>query len=310
MKRTGNLFEKVISIENLKLADKRARKGKSKQFGIQKHKRNEGENIYKLHELLKSKNFKTSEYTEFKIFEGKERTISKLPYFPDRVLHHGLMNVLEPILVSSFTSNTYSCIKGRGVHKASFKLRKHLKEGIGTKYCLKMDIRKFYPSVDNDILKILLRRKIKDDDLLWLLDEIIDSKVGLPLGSYASQILANFYLTYFDHWVKENLKVKVYLRYADDMVILSDSKEELWEWFYKIRDYLKTNLKLDVKGNYQVFPVSIRGIDWVGFKHFHTHTLIRKSIKKNYIKSSHRMKWNGWLIHTNSINLRKKYENN
>lgn len=261
MKRTGNLFEKVISIENLKLADKRARKGKSKQFGIQKHIRKEDENICILHELLKSKNFKTSEYTEFKIFEGKERTISKLPYFPDRVLHHGLMNILEPILMSSFTSNTYSCIKGRGVHKASFKLRKHLKEGIGTKYCLKMDIRKFYPSVDNDILKILLRRKIKDDDLLWLLDEIIDSKVGLPLGSYASQILANLYLTYFDHWVKENLKVKVYLRYADDMVILSDSKEELWEWFYKIRDYLKTNLKLDVKGNYQIFPVSIRGID-------------------------------------------------
>ena len=309
MKRIGNLYNKIISIESLKLADIRARKGKKKQYGIIKYIKNEEQNIIDLHKSLVDKTFTTSKYNIFKISDGKEREIYSLPYFPDRILHHAIMAVLEPIFTSCFTTDTYSCIKGRGTHKASYKLREYLKKDeLGTTYCLKLDIKKFYPSIDNEILKGLLRKKFKDRDLLNLLDNIIDSTKGVPIGSYTSQFFANYYLTYFDHWVKETLGIKYYLRYCDDMVILHQDKEQLWKWFNKIKEYLESNLKLVIKGNYQVFPVAVRGIDWCGYKHFHTHTLIRKSIKKKYIKNKNKITHKGWLIHADTKNLRNKYE--
>lgn len=113
-----------------------------------------------------------------------------------------------------------------------------------------MDIRKFYPSVDPDILKAIIRKKIKDDDLLWLLDEIIDSADGVPIGNYLSQFFANLYMAYFDHWVKEELKAKYYYRYADDIVLLSNSKEQLRSWLLAIKVYLTSMLKLKLKDNY------------------------------------------------------------
>eukprot|EP01037_Dinobryon_pediforme_P011467 gene11467-11560_t len=191
---------------------------------------------------------------------------------------------LEPLFVLTFTTNTYSCIKGRGIHAASKAVKKALKDVPGTQYCLKLDVRKFYPSVDHQILKYLLRRKIKDQDLLWLLDEIIDSAPGVPIGNYLSQYFANFYLTYFDHWVKEVLKVRYYFGYADDMVILSGDKSLLHDWLLKISNYLQNELSLTLKQNYQIFPVAARGIDVVGYKHYHTHTLLRKSIKKSFAR--------------------------
>lgn len=113
-----------------------------------------------------------------------------------------------------------------------------------------MDIKKFYPSVNHDILKAIIRKKIKDDDLLWLLDEIIDSADGVPIGNYLSQFFANLYMAYFDHWVKEELKVKYYYRYADDIVLLSDSKDQLRNWLLAIKVYLTNMLKLKLKDNY------------------------------------------------------------
>ena len=306
MKRHGNLFNEIISIDNLKIATKKAIKGKRKQYGVIKFLNNEEKNILNLHNNLKNKTFTTSKYKTFKIFENKEREISKLPFYPDRLLHTAIINILEPIFVGMFVVDTYSCIKGRGVHKASYKLRKDLKQGF--KYCLKLDIKKFYPSVDNEILRALIRRKFKDKDLLWLLDDIILSTKGLPLGSYTSQFLSNYYLTYFDYFVKQELKIKSYYRYSDDMVILSNSKEELWEWFYKIRNYLSRELNLEVKGNHQIFPIESRGIDFLGYVHYHTHTLIRKRIKKKYIKSKNKRGYYSWLKHCNSKNLIRKYE--
>ena len=307
MKRVGNLFEKIVSLENLIAADKAARKGKKFQKGVVKHVANEESNILNLRETLLAGDYKTSKYTTFKIFDGKEREISKLPYFPDRIVHHAIVRVIEPILVASFTHDTYSCIKGRGIHKASYNLRWALKDIEGTKYCLKLDIQKFYPSIDNNILKELLRHKFKDRRLLELLDEIIDSAKGLPIGSYLSQYLANFYLNYFDHSMKEVLMLKYYFRYADDIVILSSSKDYLREALKNIEQEL-TKLNLKIKTNYQIFPVSSRGIDWVGYVHYQTHTLLRKKIKLNYIRSKNRFNYNGWLIHANTINLRRKYE--
>jgi RNA-directed DNA polymerase len=312
MKRIGNLYEKICSVENLRLADAIARKGKSKQHGIQVHDRNREENIQLLHLALVNKTFRTSLYTTFPIFEPKERIVFRLPYYPDRIVHHAVMNVLEPVFISVFTTDTYSCIKGKGIHAAARAVKRALKDEAGTTYCLKMDIKKFYPSVDHDILKQLLRRKIKDQDLLWLLDEIIDSAAGLPIGNYLSQYFANFYLTYFDHWIKEVKQVRYYFRYADDLVILYYDKAYLHTLLSEISDYLKTNLHLTVKENYQVFPVASRGIDFIGYRFFHTHTLLRKSIKQNFARMLARRPNNlsiasyyGWCCHADTKHLLK-----
>ena len=136
------------------------------------------------------------------------------------------MNILEPIWINIFTKDTYSCIKNRGIHKLVNNLKKVLKsDPEGTKYCLKLDIKKFYPSINHDILKEIIRYKIKDEELLQVLDEIIDSAEGVPIGNYLSQFFANLYLAYFDHWIKEVLKVKYYFRYCDDITILGSNKE-------------------------------------------------------------------------------------
>lgn len=313
MKRHGNLYERICDIQNIYLADDLASKGKGKQFSVINHKANRDMNLLKLQTMLLDKTFKTSPYTVFKVYEPKEREVYRLPYFPDRIVHHAIMNVLEPIFVNAFTTDTYSCIKGMGLHKASRKLSKVLKNVNETKYCLKLDIKKFYPSVDHDILKSLLRRKFKDNDLLNMLDEIIYSADGIPIGNYLSQYFANFYLTYFDHWLKEELKVKYYYRYADDIVILHSSKDYLHGVLSKIRTYLDVNLKLQVKENYQVFPVASRGIDFLGYVHYHTHTLLRKTIKKRFSRKvkkdaskSSIASYLGWAKHANCNNLIKK----
>ncbi len=299
-------------MDNLILADDIARKGKKDQYGIKVHDRNRMGNLEALRDQLLGRTFKTSKYTTFKVYEPKERDVYRLPYFPDRIVHHAIMNVLEPMFVSVFTADTYSCIKGRGIHAAARAVRRALRDEPGTTYCLKFDIRKFYPTVDHRTLKDLLRRKIKDQDLLWLLDGIIDSADGLPIGNYLSQYFANFYLSYFDHWVKEHLQVKYYFRYADDIVILGPDKQDLHLVLLKCTDYLADQLRLAVKGNYQVFPVAARGIDFVGYKFYHTHTLLRKSIKKRFARTMRRRPnpqslaaYYGWAKHANCINLIK-----
>lgn len=315
MKRIGYLYEKVYNMDNLIAADMTARKGKHFSKEVKKHDLHRDANLLLLHKQLKNKTFKTSEYYIFTIHEPKTRDIYKLPYFPDRILHHAIMRVIEPIIVRSFTRDTYACLKNRGIHPLVKKLQRDLKNSSDTSYCLKIDISKYYPSIDHDILKSIIRKKIKDNDLLSLLDEIIDSADGLPIGNYLSQYLANVYLNYLDHYVKEELRIKYYYRYVDDIVILSRSKEELWDTLRRIRSYIEHNLKLKIKGNYQIYPVSSRGIDFVGYKFFHTHTLLRKSIKKRWIKkilsrSGNRKNsfWSyyGWAVHCNSTNLLKK----
>ena len=315
MKRIGSLYERICSLENLKQADINARKGKQKSYGVILHDKNRDENIINLHKSLINKEFKTSKYFIFKIHDPKERDIYQLPYYPDRILHHAIMTVLEPIWINIFTADTYACIKGRGIHAVVRKLKRDLKDCRGTEYCLKLDIRKFYPSIDHNILKQIIRRKIKDVDLLNLLDSIIDSAPGVPIGNYLSQYFANLYLAYFDHWIKEKKRVNYYYRYADDIVILSSSKEELHRIFNDIAEYLKVRLKLEVKQNYQVFPVAVRGLDFVGYRFYHTHILLRKSIKKAFARavakkgsySIHiQSSYYGWAKHCNSINLLRK----
>lgn len=315
MKRIGNLYEKITSLKNLQEADAKAQQGKANQYGVMIHNRNQEGNLFKLQDMLVGKTYRTSTYDIFNIYEPKERVVYRLPYFPDRITHHAIMNVLEPIFVDTFTADTYSCIKTRGIHALMRKLKGDLKDTSGTTYCLKFDIKKFYPSVDHDVLKGLLRRKFKDTDLLWLLDEIIDSAPGLPIGNYLSQYLANFYLSYFDHWMKEVKREKYYYRYADDVVILHHDKAVLHALLADIKQYL-SDLKLEVKENHQVFPVAARGIDYVGYVFHHTHVLIRKSIKQNFARKlrknpNHLSKasYLGWLGHCNAKHLTKKLIN-
>jgi len=312
MKRFGHLFDKIIALDNLYLATKNAQKGKKKAREIKEWNRNLTPNILRLHWELRSKSYVVSEYVMFTIYEPKERIISKLP-FKDRIVHHAILIHLIPIFTRMFIAQTYSCIKGRGVHRCSYDLRIALKDVAGTTYCLKMDIRKFYPSVDNGILKEKLRTKFKDIELLWLLDLIIDSKRGLPLGSYISQWFGNFYTSKLDHWIKEEKRIKYYFKYNDDMVILGSDKTELHALRREIETYLKENLKLELS-NYQVFPIDVRGIDYVGYVHFHTHTLLRKSIKERFKKMIRTRKnqrsitsYNGWIKHCNGKNLTNKY---
>ncbi len=309
MKRQGFLYEQICSVKNLELAYKLAKRGKRKQCGVRRFNENQQDLIINLHHILLNKEYKTSKYNIFTIFEGKERQIFSLPYYPDRIVHWAIINVIGNIFVKSFIKETYSCIKFRGLHKGL----KDLNKVIGNyEFFLKIDIKKFYPSVNNEILKELLRRKFKDKDLLNLLFEIIDSNPkGIPIGNLLSQFFGNFYLNYFDHFCKEKLKLE-YFRYCDDIVILGNNKDELRIVLNRIRNYLFYNLDLELS-NYQIRPIS-EGIDFLGYKSYKAYILLRKGIKKRMIKMikynnnyKSKMSYKGWLDYCNSINLKRKY---
>jgi len=323
MKRQLNLYTKIYDIENIRLAHKNAQKGKSKYSEVKMVNENPEKYILEIQELLKNKTFKNSEYEVFKRLDrGKEREIFKLPYFPDRIIHHCIMQVLEPIWMKIFIQDTYASMKHRGIHTGVKRMKLFLKDEVNTQYCLKMDIKKFYPSINHDILKKIVRKKIKCKDTLWILDEIIDSAKGLPIGNYLSQFLSNLYLAYFDHWIKEERSVKYYSRYCDDIIVLHDSKEFLHTLLKDIKHYLETNLNLMVKHNWQIFPTKIRGIDYLGYRFFGNYTLIRKSISKEFLfkvknlnfkcltKSNvcSLMSYFGWIIHGNGYNLLKQFK--
>lgn len=330
MKRIGNLYQTIISVENLREADRKARKGKTHTYGVRVHDKNREANILALHEALLTKTFKTSPYDVFTIFEPKERLIFRLPYYPDRIVHHAIMNVLEPIWVRTFTHNTFSCVKGRGIEGCARHIDKMIRKYEGKPmYCLKIDIKKYYPSIKHDVLKRIVRRKIKDRDLLWLLDEIIDSADGVPIGNYLSQYLANLFLCYFMHKVNEVWKIDCE-EYADDLSFYSDSKEELRRFFHGfVKPYIEQELELRVKDNWQIFPIAAnrydrsgRALDYVGYRFYRNQKLVRKSIKKNFCHTVSRLNrrrppldakaykqavapWLGWAKHSDSRHLLK-----
>lgn len=321
MVRYGNLYEKIASIENIKTAHSKAQKGKSYYKEVKMVNSKPNKYFNEIRNMLVNKTFKNSAYTKMIKYtnNGKKREIFKLPYFPDRIIHHCIMNVIEPIWQSTLIRDTYSAIKDRGIHDGVNRIKKGLKDKANTKYCLKLDIKKFYPSIDNELLKQTIRNKIKDEDLLWLFDEIIDSAKGVPIGNYLSQYFGNLFLSPFDHWIKEQKQIKYYYRYCDDIVIFNADKNYLHQLKKEIEEYL-INYKLSVKNNWQVFPVSVRGVDFLGYRFFHNYTLVRKSIAKkfinrvNYIKKNYNkmnsynvinsiMSYMGWLKYANSKNL-------
>jgi retron-type reverse transcriptase len=330
MKRYGNLYVKIYDMENLRLAHKNARKDKSHYTEVQMVDSNIDYYLLQIQQMLINGTYEVSDYTYRKIIDkGKERELSKLPYFPDRIIQWAIMLQLEPIFRKVMTSFTCASLKNRGIHKASKLLDRYMADEAGTAYTLKIDIRKFYPNIDHSILKTLLRKKLKDKQLLVLLDKIIDSVPGgkgVPIGSYLSQYLANFYLTYFDHWLKEEMGVKYVIRYMDDIVILHHSKEHLHWLLRQMEEYLDANLKLQIKGNWQVFPTKTRGVDFVGYRHFYGYKLLRKTTCKRFkrkMRSIHKKvikgvninfnewcsanSYKGWLMWCDSYRLCEKY---
>lgn len=323
MKRYGALFERIVSKENLLQAHQNAKKGKEWYKEVRQVEKDVEGHILVLQTQLIQGTFTTSEYDVFTRQCGmKMREIYRLPYFPDRIVHHAIMQVIGDIWVRSLVADTYACIKGRGIHKAVKKLKGVLRQNPDL-YCLKIDIRKFYPSVDHDVLKSIIRHKIKCKRTITLLDGIIDSTdSGIPIGNYLSQHFANIYMSSFDHWIKETKRLKHYFRYSDDMVFLHHDKRRLHMLRLEIAEYLRDKLLLDMKSNWQVFPVASRGIDFLGYRFFPGYTLVRKSISMRFKKQTKLirqgritgqkaisciMSYYGWFKPANTMNLINKH---
>ena len=330
MKRIGFLYSKIYDMDNLILAHQNAKKGKGWYREVKMVDEDLDGYLGRLQKTLIDHTYQTSEYKTFvKKEKGKERTIYKLPYFPDRICQWAILQVIEPYLLKYFTTDTYSAIPHKGIHDCLHKVDHAVQsDPTGTKYCLKIDARKFYPSIDHTILKEKYRHLFKDPELLGLLDEIIDStegETGIPIGNYLSQYSGNFYLAEFDHWIKEVKRVKHYYRYMDDIVIFSDSKSDLHRLRIEI-DVKFQAIKLTMKDNWQVFPTAVRGVDFVGYRVFPGYKLLRKSTCKSMEQKMRLIKkrcdngkelnfsehcainsYVGWLKHCDSYRLMQKY---
>lgn len=331
MKRIDNIFEQVIDRKNLVKAAFSVAKVSSKNKIPKKRTariffENFDKNIDAFREAIIAKRYKIGQYRSFKIIEyGKERTIEYFPQFTDNLLQQAILQITDPIWFRVYIKNTYSCIPNRGTMQCALNVRWHLRAyKEDTKICFKSDVHHFYASINHANMKKIIRRKIKDENVLYWLDSYIDSKkgdVGIPIGVNLSRSLSNLYLAYVDHYCKETLKLKHYFRYADDVTILGKSFAEL----RKVKEIISgkyESLKLEMKKNWQIFSVAVRGVDFVGFVSYHTHTLMRKGIKRalcrkcailNKIKGitvkQYKQSicgWLGWAIHCNSRHLLKK----
>ncbi len=252
-----------------------AKRGKKKKSVIRRCEDNLDAVCAEIRKMLTTKTFRTSAYRTMFIHVPKKRQIFDLPFYPDRIIHHALMRVIEPIWQGLFIADSYACISGRGIHSCSRKTMEYVRKYT---YCLKMDIRKFYPSVDHDILFSIVQKKIKCPDTLWLLNDIIysvpDGK-NVPIGNYTSQWLGNLYLNELDQYLKHQHHVKAYIRYCDDFCIFHDDKKYLGRMAKFIEAFLASKLKLTLS-KCDLFPVS-RGVDFLGYRHFPDHVLLRKS---------------------------------
>ncbi len=227
MKTYKNLFDKVCSYETLYNSYLKARRGKTELAEVLKFSYNLEDELSKLQDELKNQTFKTGKYRHFVIFEPKERKISALP-FRDRVVHHAIHFVIEPIFEKKFIYDSYACRKMKGTHAGADRIQKFIQKTGENYYVLKCDVSKYFPSINHKILKKCIRKKIADKKLLWLLDNIVDStKEGIPIGNLTSQLFANIYLNELDEFVKYDLKIKYYIRYMDDFIILHESKQHL-----------------------------------------------------------------------------------
>lgn len=286
MKRYGNLWKDICSMDNVNLAIDLALNGKKVRPYHTKFLNEKEILTNNLYNSLVNETYTFSKPQSFFVYEPKQRIIHHAPFYPDKILHHCLMNIIKPIVINNLTYDTYGSIKGRGIHMLIDKLNHALKDK-DYNYYLKIDIKKFYDNIDHQLLKNLFTTLIKCKKTLKMINDIIDShnndrKIGLPIGYYTSQYFANFFLSKFDHFIKEELHIKYYFRYMDDMVFLFKSKEEAQESLTIIKRELE-KINLTLNKNIIVAPIDT-GIDFVGYKFFKTHILLRKKIKQRMKK--------------------------
>ena len=334
MKSCNNFYEKIASYNNLNLAYEKARINKSKKDYVIDFEKNLNINIKSLRTELLLNYYQPMPLKTFILRDPKTRKISKSD-FRDRVIHHALVNVIEPIFDKTFIYDSCANRKGKGTSFAIKRFekfqRKVTKNYSSGGYCFKADIKHYFQEVNHDILISIIKRKIKDERVIWLIKKIIknvpvgrvggETEKGMPLGNLTSQFFANVYLNELDYFIKHELKVKYYIRYVDDFVILHSSKEQLESWKNKIQEFLKDNLKLELHLNKsKIIPLS-KGIDFVGFRNFYHFKLLRKRNIKNMKSKIRQYKNNkiskvkmfeiyqGWKAHAkwaNSSNTREK----
>lgn len=287
VKRYGNLWEQVCSLENITKAYLESRKGKTTKPQVAKVDEDPMPYLEEVRRMLVNKTYRSGEYRAFTIHErGKDRVVYDIDYFPHRIVHWALMIVIKPILMDSIGDHSFAAMEGRGSHQALRKVQEYLRrDPDGTKYCFKMDVRKFFPSIKKDIMMRKIERKIKDEDVLWLCREIIFGfkDPGLPIGNYTSQYFANYYLSSVIRHMKQVFHCHYLVAYMDDIVILGSSKS----WLRRVKKRMVLQLEengLEMKRNWQIFPVDVRGVDFVGYRIFREFTLLRNGTKRTMVR--------------------------
>ncbi len=282
------------------------------------------DNITDLHFLLKTRTYTHGEYSAFNISDPKPRNIHKATV-RDRLLHHLIYKELYPYFDKRFIYDSYSCRKYKGTHRAldrfQYFARKVSKNNTRTCYVLKCDIKKFFASIHHDTLYAILKRQIEDPEMHWLIEKVVSSfytteaGVGLPLGNLTSQLLVNIYMHEFDMFMKQELKVKYYLRYADDFAVLSDDKKYLEAILLKMGIFLNEKLKLKLHENKVYIKTYASGVDFLGWVHFPNHRQIRTTTKrkiikklKSYPKPESVSSYRGLLSHGNTHALQKRLD--
>lgn len=294
MKTYKHLFEKICSPDNLKSAFKKAKKGNGNRAYVKDFETNLDANLMKLKCELESLTYRPRPLRPFVIHDPKTRLISA-PHFRDRVVHHALCNIIEPIFDRIFIHDSYASRKGRGTHAAlrrfeMFKRRvscngrpvnRAKDSNMVTGHALKADIRHYYASVNHGVMIRIIGRRIKDEKVLWLIRKILDSHCpknpgkGMPIGSLTSQLFANIYLSELDCFIKQRLRAKFYIRYMDDFIILHKSRGILLGWKGMISGFLRT-IKLELhQEKSAVFPLH-KGVSFLGYRIFFNYKLLKK----------------------------------
>lgn len=321
--RFSHDFEDIISTENLLAAWEEFLPGKRGKKDVQQFQHHLMNNILALHNELESGEYAHGPYYSFKINDPKPRDIHKANV-RDRLLHHALYRTLYPFFDRTFISDSYSCRKGKGTHRAMLQFQafaaKVSKNNTRTCWVLKCDIRKFFASIDHQILKDILGTYIKDKRLIQVFHSVIDSfsstapGKGLPLGNLTSQLLVNIYMNEFDQFAKHTLKAHRYVRYADDFIILSDDVNVLYETLPRIQSFLSSRLALSLHPNKVHIETIASGVDFLGWIHFPTHRVLRTSSKRHMLRNlkdnqneNTRQSYRGMLSHGDAHILARYY---
>ena len=320
-----HIYNTIISVENLLVSWQEFLKGKRKRKDVSEFSIHLMDNIFRLHEELKNKMYRHGPYQGFKISDPKPRHIHKAPV-RDRFLHHAIHRILYPYFDRKFLFDSYSCRTKKGTHRGinrfTFFAGKVSQNNTRTAWILKCDIRKFFANIDHSVLKKILRKYIRDKSIVWLLDQVIESYnspnkqgVGLPLGNLTSQLLINIYMNELDHFVKRELKILYYIRYADDFIIVHENREILVGITPQISIFLEENLKLKLHPDKVFIKTFYSGVDFLGWVLFPHHRILRtttlrrilKRLKKEQSKES-LVSYSGLLSHGNTYKIIRKIE--